>query len=301
MSKTIVITGTSTGFGKLTAKTLAQQGFRVIATMRSVDGHNKPLADELKAWADTEAKILDVVELDVTSDESVAAAAKHIEQKYGEVDVVVNNAGIYNSGVTESYSIGDFKKMYEVNVFGSLRVVHAFLPGMRRKGKGLFIQVSSIMGRFVIPFNSAYTSSKWAIEAIAESLRYELSPLGIDSVIVQPGAFKTELFHKVVPPSNYGVLNQYAATVKHVDSFSDTFNQMMSGDIANQPQHVADAILQLVNTPAGERPLRVTVDKMMTGLAESVNDTQLKVQEGLLSNLGLTELLQTKPELMEVH
>jgi NADP-dependent 3-hydroxy acid dehydrogenase YdfG len=269
--------------------------------MRSVDGHNKPLADELKAWADTEAKILDVVELDVTSDESVAAAAKHIEQKYGEVDVVVNNAGIYNSGVTESYSIGDFKKMYEVNVFGSLRVVHAFLPGMRRKGKGLFIQVSSIMGRFVIPFNSAYTSSKWAIEAIAESLRYELSPLGIDSVIVQPGAFKTELFHKVVPPSNYGVLNQYAATVKHVDSFSDTFNQMMSGDIANQPQHVADAILQLINTPAGERPLRVTVDKMMTGLAESVNDTQLKVQEGLLSNLGLTELLQTKPELMEVH
>jgi NAD(P)-dependent dehydrogenase (short-subunit alcohol dehydrogenase family) len=301
MSKTIVITGTSTGFGKLTAKTLAQQGFRVIATMRSVDGHNKPLAEELKAWADTEAKILDVVELDVTSDESVAAAAKHIEQKYGEVDVVVNNAGIYNSGVTESYSIGDFKKMYEVNVFGSLRVVHAFLPGMRRKGKGLFIQVSSIMGRFVIPFNSAYTSSKWAIEAIAESLRYELSPLGIDSVIVQPGAFKTELFHKVVPPSNYGVLNQYAATVKHVDSFSDTFNQMMSGDIANQPQHVADAILQLINTPAGERPLRVTVDKMMTGLAESVNDTQLKVQEGLLSNLGLTELLQTKPELMEVH
>ena len=76
---------------------------------------------------------------------------------------------------------------------------------------------------------------------------------------------------------------------------------MMSGDIANQPQHVADAILQLINTPAGVRPVRVTVDKLMTGLAESVNDTQLKVQEGLLSNLGLTELLQTKPELVEAR
>jgi NAD(P)-dependent dehydrogenase (short-subunit alcohol dehydrogenase family) len=301
MSKTIVITGTSTGFGKLTAKTLAQKGFRVIATMRSIDGRNKPLAEELKAWANAEGKILDVVELDVSSDESVLAAARQIEQTHGEVDVVINNAGVYGSGLTESYTIGDFKNMYEVNVFGSLRVVHAFLPGMRKKGKGLFIQVSSIMGRFVIPFNSAYTSSKWAIEAIAESLRYELSPLGIDSVIVQPGAFKTEIFQKAVPPSNYGVLNQYAATVKHVDSFSNTFSQMMSGEIANQPQHVADAILQLINTPAGERPLRVTVDKMMTGLAESVNDTQLKVQEGLLSNLGLTELLQTKSELVEVH
>lgn len=301
MSKTIVITGTSTGFGKLTAKTLAQQGFRVIATMRSVDGRNKPLADELRAWAIAEGKLLDIVELDVTSDDSVASAAKHIDQKYGAVDVVVNNAGVYNSGITESYSIGDFKNMYEVNVFGSLRVVHAFLPGMRRNGKGLFIQVSSIMGRFVIPFNSAYTSSKWAIEAIAESLRYELAPLGIDSVIVQPGAFKTELFHKVVAPTNHSVINQYAPTAKHIDTFANSFNQMMSGDIANQPQHVADAILQLINTPAGVRPVRVTVDKLMTGLAESVNDTQLKVQEGLLSNLGLTELLQTKPELVEAR
>ena len=299
MSKTILITGTSTGFGKLAAKTLASQNFNVIATMRGVAGKNKSVADELRSWAKNEKAKLDVVELDVTSDESVSSAAKYVEQKYGSVDVVVNNAGTYGGGITESFSLADFKNMYEVNVFGSLRVVHAFLPAMRKKGQGLFIQVSSIMGRFVIPFTPAYTSSKWAVEAIAESLRYELAPLGIDSVIVQPGAFQTELFQKIAYPSNHSVLSEYGATAKHVENFSKTFTQMMTGEIPNQPQHVADAIVNLINTPAGQRPLRVTVDKMMTGLAEPINAIQEKVQEGLLASLGLSELVQTKNALVE--
>jgi NADP-dependent 3-hydroxy acid dehydrogenase YdfG len=211
---------------------------------------------------------------------------------------VINNAGIYSGGVTESFSLGDFKNMFEVNVFGSLRVVNAFLPAMRKKGNGLFIQVSSVMGRFVIPFSAAYTSSKWAVEAIAESLRYELAPLGIDSVIVQPGGFQTEIFQKVNNPTNLSVLSEYGRTTEHLQNFGNAFNQMMSGEIPNKPQDVADAILKLILTPAGERPLRVTVDKMMNGLAESINEVQGKAQQGLLASFGLTELLQTKKDLV---
>jgi NAD(P)-dependent dehydrogenase (short-subunit alcohol dehydrogenase family) len=299
MNKTILITGSSTGFGKITAKTLALKNFNVIATMRGVDSKNKVLADELRSWAKSENVKLDVVELDVTSDASVASAAKIVLQKHGAVDVVVNNAGIYSGGVTESFTLADFKNLFEVNVFGSLRVVNAFLPSMRKKGNGLFIQVSSVMGRFVIPFAAPYTSSKWAVEAIAESLRYELAPLGIDSVIVQPGGFQTEIFQKVNNPSNVSVLSEYGPTTEYLQNFGNAFNQMMSGEIPNKPQDVADAILKLIVTPAGERPLRVTVDKMMNGLAESINETQEKAQQGLLASFGLSELRQTKKELVE--
>lgn len=300
MSKTILITGSSTGFGKLTAQTLAKSGHQVIATMRGVEGKNATAADELKTWAKQEGVTLEVIELDVTSDSSVSQAANYVEKNYRGIDAVINNAGIYGGGLTESYSLQDFKNIFEVNVFGSLRVVHAFLPAMRKQGSGLFVQVSSIMGRIVVPFSSAYTSSKWAIEAIAESLRYELAALGIDSVIVQPGAFPTEIFQKIYQPEFSSVTQEYGPAAVHLQNFSNTFSTMMSAeDLPNEPQHVADAILNLVNTPTGTRPLRVTVDKIMVGLAESINETQSQVQKGLLTNLGLAELLQTRNELVE--
>jgi NAD(P)-dependent dehydrogenase (short-subunit alcohol dehydrogenase family) len=194
MKKSVVVTGSSTGFGKLTVQTLAKDGHQVFATMRGVAGKNKAFADELTQWGKDHQLSVEVVELDVTSDESVINAAAHINAKVGAVDVVVNNAGIYGGGLDESYSVQDYKNIFEVNVFGVLRVVRAFLPAMRAKSTGLFVQISSVMGRIVIPFAGAYTSSKWAIEAVAESLRYELAPQGIDSVIVQPGAFPTEIF-----------------------------------------------------------------------------------------------------------
>lgn len=297
MRKTVVITGTSTGFGKITAQTLAKSGYDVVATMRAVAGKNKAAAEELVEWAGISNVSLEVVELDVTSDTSVQNAVASILERHSSIDVVINNAGIYSGGITESFSTNDFKRMYEVNVFGSLRVVNAILPAMRKSGNGLFVQISSIMGRFVLPFSAAYTSSKWAVEAIAESLRYDLAPLGIDSVIVQPGAFQTDIFQNAIQPENPTIAGQYAETSQLLQTFSTNFKALVSQDnLPNQPQDVASAILKLIETPAGQRPQRVVVDKMMNGLAEPVNEAQDKVQHGLLANLGLASLLQTRSE-----
>jgi NAD(P)-dependent dehydrogenase (short-subunit alcohol dehydrogenase family) len=297
MKKTIVVTGSSTGFGKLTVQTLAQDGHQVFATMRGVNGKNAEHAAALTDWAKEHDVDLTVVELDVTSDDSVKSAVQTILASAAGVDVVVNNAGIYGNGLQEAFTAEDYKNIYEVNVFGSVRVINEFLPLMRKQGSGLLIQVSSVVGRVVFPFQAAYVSSKFAVEAIAENLRYELAPLGIDSVIVQPGTFVTELFQKFYQPANTAVYADYDAPLANYQHFGNTFTQMvMAEDMPNQPQHVADAIKQVIDTPAGERPLRVVVDAMMPGTAQAINEVSAQVQEGIMGALGLGELLQTKKE-----
>lgn len=294
MKKNIVITGTSSGFGKLSVHTLAKDGHRVFATMRGVNGKNAEVAQGLRSWAHNGGHDVEVIELDVASDESVANATKEILSKTDRVDVVVNNAGIYGGGLNESYSIQDYKNIFEVNVFGSLRVINAFSPTFREQESGMFIQISSLMGRFVIPYSGAYTASKWAIEAIAETLRYELSPLGIDSTIVEPGAFPTELFDKTYQPENAAITSEYGKAAEYMQGFFEGFENMMSGDVPNHPQHVANAVKRLVDTPAGERPLRVPVDLMMGDTAGSINAASDKVQENFLNNMGLGNLTQVQ-------
>lgn len=297
MQKTILITGSSTGFGKLTAQTLAADGHKVFASMRGVNGKNAEHAASLNTWATENNADLTVIELDVTSDESVKQAVQTILSAAEGIDVVVNNAGIYGNGLHEGYTVEDYKAIFEVNVFGSVRVINEFLPLMRKQGSGLLIQISSVVGRVVFPFQGAYVASKFAVEAIAENLRYELAPLGIDSVIVQPGAFMTELFGKFYQPTNSAVYADYGAPLANYQRFGDTFTQMMMAEnMPNQPQHVADAIKKVIDTPVGERPLRVVVDEMMPGTAQPINDLSAQVQAGIMGALGLSELLQTKKE-----
>lgn len=297
MQKTILITGSSTGFGKLTAQTLAQVGHQVFASMRGVHGKNAAHAAALNAWAKENDADLTVIELDVTLDASVKAAAETILSAADGIDVVVNNAGIYGNGLHEGYTVEDYKAIFEVNVFGSVRVINEFLPQMRKQGSGLFIQISSVVGRLVFPFQGAYVASKFAVEAIAENLRYELAPLGIDSVIVQPGAFVTELFGKFYQPANTVVYADYGAPLANYKQFGETFTQMVSGEnMPNQPQQVADAIQKVIDTPVGERPLRVIVDELMPGTAQPINDLSAQVQAGIMGALGFTDLLQTKKE-----
>ena len=293
MSKSVVVTGASSGFGKLTVELLAKNGYKVFATMRGIEGKNAEQANAIKSFAASENVDISVVELDVTSDESVEAARAEIVAQSPKIDVVVNNAGIYGGGIDEAFSVEDYKKIFEGNVFGVLRVMRAFLPSMRSNNDGLFVQVSSIMGRFVIPYAGAYTSSKWAIEAVAENLRYELAPLGIDSVIVQPGAFQTEIFSKVYQPENQAVMADYGTSAEILQGFMENFGQIMGGEIPNKVEHVAEAIKTLIETPKGESPLRVAVDKM-EGTAEPLNATSVEVQKGFLGNMGMDVLLQTK-------
>lgn len=195
MSK-ILITGANGGFGSLTVKTLLNQGHAVVATMRNAQSKNKTEADELSALG---AKI---VNLDVTDDESVnTGVAKAIGLLDG-LDVAVNNAGVGVLGIQEQFTIDDFKRLFDINVFGVQRVNRAVLPHFRNQGSGLLVHVSSLLGRIALPFYGPYNASKWALEALAENYRVELSDFGVDSCIVEPGGYPTGFMHSLMQPSD---------------------------------------------------------------------------------------------------
>jgi NAD(P)-dependent dehydrogenase (short-subunit alcohol dehydrogenase family) len=290
--KIILITGTSSGFGKLTAQSLAKEGHQVFASMRGVEGKNKEQARFLTQWAKENDYKLTVVELDVISDHSVETAADTVLAiTGGRLDVIINNAGIYGGGIQEVFTVNDHKTLFEVNVFGSVRVNNAFLPVLRKQKSGLIIQISSTLGRIVIPFGGVYDATKWAVEALSENLAYELKPFGIDVAIVQPGAFPTEIFQKFYYPSNSEVATEYGKSAELYSTVSQTISAMMADpNLPNKPEQVADAIVRLVDMPNGTRPLRTVVDKMMGGVTEIINETAKQVQAGVLQNFGLAEL-----------
>lgn len=292
-NKKILITGASTGFGNITAKLLAKQGHTVYATMRDLNGKNKPHKEALLDWAMAEQVNVKVVELDVTSDQSVENAKNVIlTDTNGSMDVIINNAGVYGGGIQESFTVNDHKALFEVNVFGTVRINNAFLPTLRKQKSGLIIQTSSLLGRIVIPFGGAYDASKWAVEALSENLAYELKPLGIDVAIVQPGIFPTELFQKLYHPNNQEVLTEYGKTAELFKAFSEgTVAMMFDPNFSNKPIQVAEVIVKLIEMPNGTRPLRTIIDNIMGDAIEIINENSKKVQAAVLQNFGLSELV----------
>ena len=215
----ILVAGTSTGFGKLTAESLIKEGHDVAATMRGVGVKNKGSAEALeKAGAK-------VVELDVADDTSAEQGVQDSIEALGGLDVIVNNAGFGYLGLQETFTSEDWQKTFDVNVFGVQRVTRAALPHLRGQGSGLVINVSSVVGRIAFPFFGAYTASKWAVEGLSEVYRLELSNLGIETVVVEPGGFHTEFFDKMQTPSDderTRSLGDYANAPK---AFFDGFGQ----------------------------------------------------------------------------
>lgn len=289
--KIIVVTGASSGFGKLTVLELARRGHTVIATMRDVDGRNSQIRDELIEAAKAEGNPLQVLEMDVTEDASVQSAIDSIIAQHGKIDALVNNAGLMPIGVTEAYTMADVERLFAVNFFGAIRTDRAVLPHMRAAGSGLLIQVTSLMGRFTMPFFGIYSASKFALEALAETYRYELSPFGVDSVIVEPGPFPSNLISSSPEPSDTGVLASYgdvAAIPGQIKAGSD-----QSHDPANppRPQLVADAIAHLVEATE-RRPLRTVVmpDGLDFGVA-AINEAVAPIQNGVLTAMGMEHLI----------
>ncbi len=291
-TKIILITGASTGFGNLTAKLLAKNGHIVYATMRDTNGKNKAHKDALLDWATSHGANLRVTELDVTRDKSVDdARALILSETNGRLDIVINNAGIYGGGIQEAFTVTDHQALFDVNVFGTVRVNNAFLPTLRKQGSGLIIQISSVLGRIVIPFGGVYDATKWALEALSENLAYELKPLGIDVAIVQPGVFPTELFQKFYLPGNPQVATEYGTSAGLYKTVSQSIPALMADPtFPHTPEQVAEAIVTLVEMPNGTRPLRTVVDKMMGGVTEIINETGRQVQVNVLQNFGLSEL-----------
>jgi len=292
---TILITGASTGFGKLIAQTLLQNGHTVFATMRNPDGKNKQNANDLSGFADQTGGILHLIALDVTNDESVEKAIEKAMNLESHIDVVINNAGIGGGGFAEATTVDQFQHIFDVNVFGVQRVNRAVLPSMRKRGEGLIIHISTIMGRIVLPFSAAYTASKFALEGLAETYRYELAQTGVDISIVQPGGFPTNFFDNMDEPADQERTNSYGELKELPDQMWSGMAETLQSDEAPEPQLVADAVLEVMNTPAGERPLRVVVDPLMGGEApEKINKTTAEIQKKLLAGLGMEDLLSLK-------
>lgn len=284
--RTILITGTSSGFGLLTARTLVTRGHTVLATMRDAEGRNAAGAGELRDFAAGAPGRLHVLELDVSSEASVETAIGRALEIAGGIDVVVNNAGIGVGGHTEAFTLDQFRSLFEVNVFGVQRVNRAVLPSMRRAGSGLLIHVSSVMGRIVIPFGGPYTATKWALEGLAESYAHELRGTGVEVAIVEPGAFPTGVAERVLSPADEARTASYGTAADAPKKMWAGLMAMLEGAGAPDPQEVADAIVGLIEMPAGQRPLRTVVDPLMGGTGPAtLNKTTDRIQSHLLRSL----------------
>ncbi len=282
--KIILITGTNSGFGWLAANSCAAMGQKVYATMRNTKSRNGDKAKLLEHQTNIE-----VLDVDVTNGKSVNDAVATIIKKEGRIDVVVNNAGLYVTGIAETFTEGDLEKVMDVDVIGPWRVIRAALPQMRKQEEGLVINISSVAGRFSFPFQTVYNGAKFAIEGLTEGL-HEVRPLGVDVVMIQPGAFPTEIWGKIGIGSDTSVLAGYGDLAKVPEQIGAGVKQMFE-NMKPDPQLVADAIVALINTPKGKRPLRTVVDPTTGSFSETAN-RQIKEQfENFMTAFGMKEML----------
>ncbi|QIZ75772.1 SDR family oxidoreductase [Ferrimonas lipolytica] len=236
--KTVLITGCSSGFGKLTAKHFAQKGWNVVATMRS-------------PHKETELIGLDnvlVLPLDMTDPQSVTDAVGESMARFGRIDALVNNAGISGMGVFEQWDEPAINALFETNVFGLIRMTQAVLPIMRQQGDGAIVNVSSLAGLVGSPFSSVYSASKFAVEELTEARSLEYAPFNIQFKAVAPGAYETSLYSSI----NHRILTNGDAQVQEysaqcVAKMNETIAEMMQqGNQQADPAEVAEKIYQCV-------------------------------------------------------
>jgi len=282
--KKILITGSSSGFGFDAAKYLAEKGHHVYATMRNSNDKNLKASSDLKLFATLNNLKIEVIEMDVTSDDSVNAAIAKIP----EVDVLINNAGRGFGGPIEAFSSTDCLAQLDLNIVGTFRAAKAVLPKMRAQKSGLIIQVSSIAGRCSVPGFGIYHASKWGLEGLSEALRYELAPLGIDVVIVEPGPFATNFFETIIPAGNAEIASAY----QHVAEFSQHFENQVRAAFEDEnaptdPMIVVKTFEKLIEHPTGSRPLR-TIAGLGFGL-EELNNVVEPIRKGVLESFEIAD------------
>jgi NAD(P)-dependent dehydrogenase (short-subunit alcohol dehydrogenase family) len=277
----VLVSGTSTGFGRLIAETLARRGHIVFATMRDPAVRNAANASELRTLAGKESLEINVLEMDVTDEASVERAVHDCMNQAGRIDVAINNAGYAVSGLAEATTVEQARKLMDTNFFGCVRVNRAVLPFMRKQRSGLLLHVSSGAGRVVVPGFGFYCASKFAVEALAESYHYELAGQGIDSCVIEPGAYQTAVFGNMVTAADRARTDTYGDATK----IPDKVNAILGASAANA-QDVADAVLAVVETPAGQRQLRYRISPTDLGL-EAINKVCSEVQSRFVEGFGI--------------
>jgi len=234
MEKVAIVTGSSSGIGYETSLSLAREGYFTYATMRDVEK-----ADIIKKVAENESLPLKVIELDVDDEKSVEDAIRTIMEEKQRIDVLVNNAGWGIWGTAEDVSIEEFREQFETNFFSVVRMIQKIAPVMRKQGNGDIVNISSIAGRIGFPVSTAYISSKFAIEGLSESIRYELGPFGVNVIIIEPGVIKTNFFDSM----------KIAKKADENDTYKEITEKVISGvkmmaEMGTPPKEVADVIIK---------------------------------------------------------
>lgn len=282
----VMITGIAGGFGKPTGLALLKNGYKVAGSVRSRFGKNAETVAELEAAGAT------IVELDVTQTESTENGVADAIEKLGGLDVLFNNAGIGSFGIQELMAPEDMARVFDVNVIGVQRVMRAALPHLRAQGRGTVLYTSSLIGRIATPFYGTYSASKWALEAIVECYRTELSGFGVESCIIEPGAMPTAFFDAMVTPNEAGRESDYGAFAGVPAMSNAGLAQMLEATPMQRPERVAEAVLTLLEMPFGQKPFRTVVDHVGVGPEiERYNDVLHEVTRNVLTNFGIEEML----------
>ena len=242
MEKVAIVTGSSSGIGFETSLALAREGYFTYATMR-----NTAKSDKIKEIAQKENLKISILDLDVDDENSAKAAIAQILDQKKRIDVLVNNAGWGLWGCVEDVSVDEFKQQFETNFFSIIRLIQEVAPTMRKQGSGKIVNVSSVVGRIGFPASPAYISSKFALEGLSESLRFEFAPFGIDVIIIEPGVIKTDFMK-----------NMKMAKKSELDTvYKDITTKVVSGvkmmaEMGTPPKEVANTIVKAIKD---EKPL----------------------------------------------
>jgi len=272
MEKVAIVTGSSSGIGFETSLALAREGYFTYATMRDTKKGNS-----IKEIAKKENLKLETLELDVDKEDSVKNAINKIVKEKGRIDILVNNAGYGLFGCLEDISMEELKAQFETNFFGVVRVSQAVIPVMRKQKSGIILNISSVAGRIGFPVSPGYISSKFAIEGLSESMRYELSPFGINTIIIEPGVIKTNF------------MSSTKRSLKPDSAYKDITNKVIMGitmmsEMGTPAKEVATTIIKAIKS---ENPLpRYTVgnDAVMF-LEAKKNKTDLEFENYIKKEL----------------
>ncbi len=283
----VMITGIAGGFGKPTALTLLEQGYQVAGSVRRRAGKSAETVAELEAAGAF------IVEMDVTdsagTERGMAEAIVHLDG----LDVLFNNAGIGSYGIQELMSPEDMARVFEVNVMGVQRVMRAALPHMRAQGRGTVLYTSSLIGRIATPFYGTYSASKWALEAIVECYRTELSGFGIESCIIEPGAMPTAFFDGMVTPKDPDREAGYGEFAAVPAMSASGLAQMLEATPDQRPERIAEAVVALLEKPFGQKPFRTVVDHVGVGpQIERYNNVLHDVTRNVMISFGIEDMLK---------
>ena len=297
MSKQVIlVTGASSGFGLMTAQSLAQAGHTVYASMRETEGRNAPQVAAIVAWAAEQKADLRTVELDVQSEASAQAGVAAVIADAGRLDVIVHNAGHMVFGPAEAFTPDQYIQQFDVNVMGAQKVNRAALPHLRGQGQGLLVWVGSSSTRGgTPPFLAPYFAAKAAMDALAVSYSTELALWGIETTIIVPGAFTkgTNHFAHAGAPADKDRGAEYEA-----GPYAGIADRALKGLAGLEPadadpSEVARQIVRVIDMPFRKRPFRVHVDPSQDG-AEVVNAVADRMRREMYRNIGLEALLSPR-------